>query len=57
MYPDFEIEQVALFNIYGKHIDEVATNIKILTKDEIDEHTDRFYQHLYDYQTGIKECV
>ena len=57
MYPDFEIEQVVLFNIYGKLIDEIATNIKTLTKDEIDEHTDRFYCHLYDYKTGKKECV
>ena len=55
MYPDFEIEQVVLFNIYGKQIDEIATNIKTLTEDEVNDHTDRFYQHLYDFQTGVKE--
>lgn len=55
MYPDFEIKQVVLFNIYGKQIDEIATNIKTLTEDEVNDHTDRFYQHLYDFQTGVKE--
>ena len=52
MYPDFKIEQVVLFNLYGKTVDEVGTNIKVLNQAEIDEHTDRFYQHLFDFQTG-----
>jgi ATP-dependent exoDNAse (exonuclease V) beta subunit len=52
MYPDLKIEQVALFNLYGKTVDEVGTNIKVLNQAEIDEHTDRFYQHLFDFQTG-----
>ena len=46
MYEDFKIEQVVLFNMFGKTIDEIGSNIKILTNEEIEEHTNRFYMHL-----------
>ena len=51
----FKIEQVVLFNMFGKTIDEIGSNIKILTNEEIEEHTNRFYMHLFDFQTGVKK--
>ena len=53
MYPEFPIEQLAIFNLYGKNIDEIGSNIKILNEKEIEEHTDRFYQHLVKYHMEI----
>ena len=53
MYPEFPIEQLAIFNLYGKNIDEIGSNIKVLNKKEIEEHTDRFYQHLVKYYMEI----
>jgi len=53
MYVDFPIEQVAIFNMYGKTVDEIGSNIKILNEKEIEEHTDRFYQHLVKYHIEI----
>ena len=55
MYPEFPIEQLAIFNLYGKNIDEIGSNIKVLNKEEIIDNTDRFYQHLIDYTLGNKE--
>ena len=55
MYQDYQIEQVVLFNMYGKTIDDVGSNVKILTEDEVNDNTDRFYQHLIDYSLGNKE--
>jgi len=57
MYEDYRIEQIALFNMYGKNINDIASNVKILTPDEIDDNTSRFYGHLLDYSMGNKTLV
>ena len=54
MYPDFQIEQVSLFNLYGKTVDELGSNVKTLSMEEISVHTDLFYRHLMEYQAGLK---
>ncbi len=54
MYPDYKIEQISLFNLYGKTIDELGSNVKTLSMEEISAHTDLFYRHLMEYQAGLK---
>ncbi len=54
MYPEHKIEQVSLFNLYGKTIDELGSNVKTLSVEEIGAHTDLFYRHLIEYQAGLK---
>ena len=54
MYPEFPIEQLAIFNLYGKNIDEIGSNIKILNDEEIEDNTDRFYQHLVKYHMEVE---
>ena len=49
MYQDHKIEQVAIFNLYGKNVDDIGSNIKILNEAEIEDHTERFYSHLLKY--------
>ena len=43
------------FSRTGCHfsVDEIGGNIKILNEKEIEEHTDRFYQHLVKYHMEI----
>ena len=46
LYPDFFIEQVAIFNIFGKTEDELGTEVTILTPDQMATFTDEFNDRL-----------
>ncbi len=54
MYPDIQIEQVAIFNLFGKTESELGTNVKILNDTEVEQHTNLFYGHLFDFQMNLK---
>lgn len=55
MYPNIKIEQLAIFNLFGKTESELGTNVKILNDIEIEHHTNLFYGHLVDFQMNRKE--
>ena len=42
LYVGHKIEQVAVFNIFGKTIDEVGTSVTLLTPEEVEMYTTEF---------------
>lgn len=42
LYEGHKIEQVAVFNIFGKTIDEVGTSVTLLTPEEVEMYTTEF---------------
>ena len=42
LYPKHQIEQLAIFNIYGKTADELGTSVTLLTPKEIADFTSKF---------------
>lgn len=42
LYPQHTIEQVAVFNIFGKTVNEVGTKVTVLNVDQLTEHLEYF---------------
>lgn len=42
LYPEHKIEQLAIFNIFGKTLEDVGTNVVVLTPEQVDQFTSEF---------------
>ena len=55
LYPNHPIEQVAIFNIFGKQPEEVDTNVTVLTDDEMDHYLGLFDTKLHEWEMRNSE--
>ena len=46
LYAGHRIEQVAIFNIFGKTVDEIGTSVTLLSPEEVQSYTSDFNDRL-----------